>query len=159
MDFKAIFENVATKVDGFARSAARKGEEVAETAKLNIALHSEQKKLEGMYTTLGKLFYEQSKGTDVRVQIKTQIMEIDEQKLTVEELKLSVAETKGKASCIHCGKDIAIDAVYCPACGNSQATGKTCTAEVTNSAADTETGAELFPEAEQLSIFETTDAE
>ena len=124
MDIKSIVENAAAKADSLARAAVKKGGEAAEAVKLNISLRSEQKKLDSMYTTLGKLFYEQVKGTDVRVQVKTQIMEIDEQKLVVEELKLSVAETKGKAACIHCGNDIAIDAIFCPACGQSQASGK-----------------------------------
>ncbi len=132
MDIKSIVESVASKVDSLARTAVKKGEEAAESAKLAISLKSEQKKLDGLFATLGKLFYEQVKGTDVRAQVKAQIMEIDEQKLVIEELKLAVAESKGKASCIHCGSDIAIDAVYCPACGKSQASGKCskATAEV-----------------------------
>ena len=124
MDIRSIVSSAASKIDSLARIAVKKGGEAAESAKLNLTLRSEQKKLDSMFTTLGKLFYEQVKGTDVRTQIKTQIMEIDEQKLVIDELKLTIAEANGKASCIICGSDIEIDAVYCPACGGSQATKK-----------------------------------
>lgn len=124
MDIRTIFNSAASKIDSLARIAVKKGGEAAESAKLNLTLRSEQKKLDTMFVTLGKLFYEQVKGTDVRTQVKTQIMEIDEQKLVIEALKLTIAEANGKASCKSCGNDIEIDAVYCPICGSSQATKK-----------------------------------
>ncbi len=124
MDIRTIVSSAASKLDSLARIAVKKGGEAAESAKLNLALRSEQKKLDTMFTTLGKLFYEQVKGTDVRTQVKAQIMEIDEQKLVIEELKLTIAEANGKATCTSCGNDIEIDAVYCPVCGSSQATKK-----------------------------------
>ncbi len=120
MDIKAIVSNVAAKAESLARTAVKKGGEVAESAKLNIILKSEERKLEGMFSTLGKLFYEQIKGTDVRAQIKTQAMEIDEQKLVIKELKLTITEANGKAKCEFCGNEIEIDAAYCPACGKAQ---------------------------------------
>lgn len=121
MDIKAIVSSVASKAESLARTAVKKGGEVAEAAKLNITLKSEEKKLENMFATLGKLFYEQVKGTDVRAQVKAQVMEIDEQKLVIEELKATIAEAGGKVSCESCGKEIDIDAAYCPTCGKAQA--------------------------------------
>lgn len=121
MDIKAIVSNVASKAEGLARTAVKKGSEVAESAKLTITLKSEERKLENMFSTLGKLFYEQVKGTDVRAQIKAQVMEIDEQKLVIQELKASIDETNGKIKCDSCGKDMDIDAAYCPTCGKAQA--------------------------------------
>ncbi len=120
MDFKAIFDNVANKAGSLAKSAARKTGEVAEQAKLAITAKSEKGKLETMYTTLGKLFYEQVKGTDVRAQVSAQIMEIDEQKLVIEQLTTEMAENNGHILCDGCGKEISFDDAFCPTCGKKQ---------------------------------------
>lgn len=120
MEIKTILDGVANTAGTFAKSAAKKAGEVAETTKLNITLKSEQRKLEGMFTTLGKLFYEQSKGTDVRAQIVAQIMEIDEQKQTIDDLRTILVESTGKVICNSCGKGIDIDDAYCPVCGKKQ---------------------------------------
>lgn len=120
MDIKSIVSNVATKVDSIARTAVKKGGVAANSAKLALSMRSERKKLDGMFSTLGKLFYEQVNGTDVRAQIKAQVMEIEEQKLVIAELKTAMEEAGGKAKCKKCGKLIDIDAAYCPSCGCSQ---------------------------------------
>ena len=120
MEIKSIFDGAASTAGTFAKSAAKKAGEFAESAKLNITLKSEQRKLEGMFTTLGKLFYAQSKGTDVRAQIVAQIMEIDEQKQTIDDLRIILVESTGKVICSSCGKGIDIDSAYCPVCGKKQ---------------------------------------
>lgn len=117
MEFKKIVHTVAGKAGAIAKSAAKKTGEAAGNAKLAITYKSEKIKLEKMFTTLGKLFYEQTAGTDVRAQIVAQIMEINEQKKSIEDIKALMEEVKGKASCPGCGKSISIDAAYCPVCG------------------------------------------
>ncbi len=117
MDFKSIIDNVTTKATEIAKTAVKKTGEAAESAKNAITLKSENNKLEGLFTTLGKLFYEQTKGTDVRAQISAQIMQIDEQKLVIENLRAAMAESSGKMVCDSCGKDIDIDSTFCPVCG------------------------------------------
>lgn len=117
MDFKAFVDNVASKAGSLAKSAAKKTGEVTESAKYAIMLKTEQNKLEGMYTTLGKLFYEQAKGTDIRAQVAAQVMEIDEQKQIIADLKATINENSGKIICEGCGKEIDIDNAFCPDCG------------------------------------------
>ncbi len=117
MDFKSIVDNVTTKASEIAKTAVKKTGEAAESAKNAITLKSENNKLEGLFTTLGKLFYEQTKGTDMRAQIGAQIMQIDEQKLVIENLRAVMAESSGKMVCKFCGKDIDIDSTFCPVCG------------------------------------------
>lgn len=117
MDIKSIVDNVTTKASEIAKTAVKKTGEAAESAKNAIALKSENNKLEELFTTLGKLFYEQTKGTDMRKQISVQIMQIDEQKLVIENLRAIMAESSGKMVCDSCGKDIDIDSAFCPICG------------------------------------------
>ncbi len=129
MDFKYVVNTAAGKVGRFTKVAVRKTGEAAEIAKLQVAFISEKRKLEGMFSTLGKLFYEQVKGTDVRVQIAAQIMEIDEQKISVADLRSAIVAAKGRASCPGCGKPINTEAAYCPSCGEKQFIKKNVTSE------------------------------
>ena len=117
MDIKSMIGNVTNKAGSIAKTAVKKTGEAAESAKLAITLKSEQNKLDRLFTTLGKLFYEQAKGTDVRAQVAAQIMEIDEQKQVIDELKVIIAENNDKIICVSCGKDIDIDDAFCPVCG------------------------------------------
>ena len=129
MDFKYIFNTAAGKVGGFTKAAVKKTGEAAEVAKLRVAFISEKRKLEGMFATLGKLFYEQVKGTDIRVQIAAQVMEIDEQKAVLADLKSAIVNAKGETYCDGCGKPISSHLAYCPSCGAQQFSGKNTAAD------------------------------
>ena len=117
MDIKSIVDDVAAKAGSLAKTAVKKTGEAAEAAKLTLALKSEQKKLDSLFTVLGKLFYEQTKGTDVRAQIVAQIMEIEEQKQIIDDLKATMIENSGKIICDSCGKEIDLEHPFCPECG------------------------------------------
>ena len=117
MDIKSIVNDVTEKAGSLAKSAVKKTGEAAESAKFKFILKSEQNKLDAMFTTLGKLFYEQVKGTDVRVQAAAQIMEIDEQKQIITDLKSAIIESQGKMICGSCGKAIDLEHTFCPECG------------------------------------------
>lgn len=117
MDFKAMIGNVTDKASHLAKSAAKKTGEVAEQAKLSLSVRAEKNKLEEMYTTLGKLFYEQVKGTDVRAQVTAQVMEIDEQKLVIKNLSEEITEYNGQIICDGCGKKMSLEDSFCPNCG------------------------------------------
>ena len=117
MDIKTIAGDVAAKAGSLAKTAVKKTGEAAEAAKLTLLIKSEQKKLDSLFTVLGKLFYEQTKGTDVRAQIVAEIMEIDEQKKIIADLKATMIENSGKIICDFCGKEIDIEHPFCPECG------------------------------------------
>ncbi len=117
MDIKAIVNDVTEKAGSLAKSAVKKTGEAAESAKFRFLMKSEEKKLDAMFTELGKLFYKQVKGTDVRAKTTAQIMEIDEQKQIINDLKSAIIESQGKMICDSCGKAIDIENVFCPECG------------------------------------------
>lgn len=117
MDIKSVVDSVASKASEIAKTAAKKTGEVAESAKLTIALNSEKRKLDELFKELGRLFYEQAKGSDVRIQIAAQVMQIDEQKEVIEDLRDAISAAKGKIACDFCGKEFSVDAAHCPACG------------------------------------------
>ncbi len=151
MDFKYIFNSAAGKVGGFTKAAVRKTGEAAEVAKLRVAFASEKRKLEGMFSTLGKLFYEQVKGTDIRVQIAAQVMEIDEQKAVLAELKSAIVSAKGKTYCQSCQSPISAELAYCPSCGAQQF--------ATKSGSDGETASQKPLSTEDfVSVFKDTTA-
>ena len=92
MEFKSIAKKVAGKAGNIAKSAAKKTGVAANSAKLTLALKNAEIKLNKKFTVLGKLFYEQTKGTDVRTQIVAQIVEINEQKVVIAERKARIDE-------------------------------------------------------------------
>ncbi len=57
MDFNETFENIKTKATEAAQTAATKAKNLAQIAKANIDIRSEQDKQKKAYTELGKLFY------------------------------------------------------------------------------------------------------
>ena len=120
MRIRSAMGSAADKAGDIAASAVKKGSEVIESAKLNFALRSEKKKLERMFSVLGKLLYEQVAGTDVRTQIKAQIMEISEQKLVIEDINSHIKDASGKEECEFCGSYIDVESAYCPNCGRSR---------------------------------------
>lgn len=120
MDIRNAVNSAAGKVGTFTKVAIKKTGEAAETAKLNFALVTEKRKLEKMFSTLGKLFYEQVKGTDLRIQIKAQMLEINEQKAVIASIRSDIVASKGKAECAFCKKPLDVDATYCHNCGKQQ---------------------------------------
>ncbi|MBQ8510796.1 MAG: zinc ribbon domain-containing protein [Clostridia bacterium] len=112
----SFLNKAAENVNAAAKTAAKKTGEVAESAKLTIALKTEQSKLEGLYNQLGKLYYEKAE----EAQLAAQVLEIDEQKVVIEQLKAEIAENSGKVICPGCGKEISVDVAFCPACGTKQ---------------------------------------
>lgn len=57
MDFNETFENIKNKATEAAQTAATKAKNLAQIAKANIDIRSEQDKQKKAYTELGKLFY------------------------------------------------------------------------------------------------------
>ncbi len=114
------FKDFSKKVSDFADKAAKKTGEVTESAKLNIALKTEQNKLNGLFTELGKLCYEKANGADVDGQVSAMVIEIDGQKAEIARIKDEIAANSGKVYCSGCGKEISAEAAFCPLCGAKQ---------------------------------------
>ena len=158
MDFKYIVNTTAGKVGTFTKAAVKKTGEAAEIAKLQVTFISEKRKLERMFSTLGKLFYEQVKGTDVRVQIAAQVMEIDEQKAVIKDLKSAIVAAKGKASCAGCGKPIDAESAYCPSCGAKQFSKKNVTSDKDLSSESAEAQSKPLSTEDFVTTFKNTTA-
>jgi len=137
---KSLWADVSGKAQAAAQTAAKKTGEVAESAKLNITLKTEQQKLGRLFASLGKLYYEKAE----EAQLAAQVMEIDEQKKIIEDLKVVIAEQKGKILCPACGKEIDGDSLFCSGCGAKQEQKKNVT---TDEAAPEAPKAEAAPEA------------
>ncbi|MCI8387245.1 MAG: zinc-ribbon domain-containing protein [Clostridiales bacterium] len=111
-----FFDDLSKNAKSFAEKAVKKTGEVAESAKLTISLKSEESKLEGLFSALGKLCYD--KADDGL--IAAQILEIDEQKTVIAQIKAEIAANSGKSYCAGCGKEISSDSAFCPHCGAKQ---------------------------------------
>jgi len=113
---KAIWGDISGKAQAAAQTAAKKTGEVAESAKLNITLKSEEQKLARLFLGLGKAYYDK----EAEDMMSAKVMEIDEQMKVIADLKVVIAEQKGKILCPACGKEIDGDSLFCNACGAKQ---------------------------------------
>ena len=86
-----FLDDITKSAKSIASKAVKKTGEVAESAKLAIALRSEESKLEGLFAALGKLTYEKA---DAAL-IAAEILEIDEQKNVIKQIKTEIAENSG----------------------------------------------------------------
>lgn len=111
-NLKANLSNVAKKTGEVAEKAVKKGGEVAELAKLNISLKDKENELKKLFTELGMLTYDKAEAAA----IAAKIVDIDDTKAAIELLKSDIASASGKKVC-ECGKEIDIDASFCPFCG------------------------------------------
>lgn len=57
----AFFENLGKKISDVAESTADKAKDLAETAKLNLLVSAEEKKINQYFNEIGQLIFEQDK--------------------------------------------------------------------------------------------------
>lgn len=107
-----VAEKAVKKGGEFAEIAYKKGGEVAELAKLNLSLKEKENELKKLFTELGMLTYDKAEAAE----IAAKIVDIDDLKAAIEGLKSDIAAANGKTVC-KCGKEIEINASFCPFCG------------------------------------------
>lgn len=95
----------------------KKTKNLADSAKINAAISEEEKKLNGLYYQVGKL-YVSLHPTDYQYEfggMMTQIVEI-ESKLA--EYRQQLQQIKGVAPCPKCGAEVPRNSAFCPGCGS-----------------------------------------
>ena len=121
------------------QEAAGKAKDLAEVTKLQLAQKEQERKLEQLYTQLGKCFYESA-----QLEESSEFFEMA-QSITLlrEEIAASKEQQmliKGGVRCAACGTPMEADALFCPNCGAQKETPKEPEA-----AADIEPGKIICP--------------
>lgn len=98
------------------QEAAGKAKDLAEATRLQLAQQEQERKLEHLYTQLGKSFYEKTQveeGSEFYELIQS-ITKIQEEIAASREQQMLL---KGGVRCAFCGTLMEADAIFCPGCG------------------------------------------
>ena len=116
----SFFEKFGEKLTSAGKDVARKTKELADTAKLNMQISSEEDNIKNKYVEIGKLYYELfSSSPDDK--FSEFCNSITESKNKIESLKVQIMEIKGVTKCSKCGAEIAYTATFCSSCGSPNA--------------------------------------
>ncbi|MDR9852440.1 zinc ribbon domain-containing protein [Paenibacillus sp. VCA1] len=104
-----------------ANRATEKAQGAVEISKLNSQIADIEKDMELHFIEMGRVFYEGYSEEDMTLAEKEMLKHCkacDELQEEIEQLRARVAELKNEKLC-KCGRTVALDANFCPACGRS----------------------------------------
>ncbi len=117
----AFWDEITKGAKDAAAFTMKKTEKITSIAKIKLALHSEESKLEKCYSEVGELYYDfQRKGEEHTAEIAALLLEADELNTKVEALKAQLATLQDDVICKECGTQIPVESTFCPVCGKKQ---------------------------------------
>lgn len=117
-DLMINIENIKRSVAGVANKTVKKTGEITNIAKLTMNIKSSEVKLEGIYSSIGRLFYtSHCTGDDSAEEIASYILKADKLTLDIEKLKKELAVLRNVLVCEGCGSEIKADSSFCSYCG------------------------------------------
>ncbi len=114
----ALFNDFKKKVVGTTQSAVKATKDLAESSKLNSQVTDEQRKIEGLYSKLGKLYFEHF-GDQAEQPLKELCDEIKTAQEIITGLQLEIQRVKGIKICPNCGAELALTVGFCSECGTA----------------------------------------
>lgn len=125
-----FFEKMSEKITSTSKEVTQKAKDLAEIAKLNSSINSEQSKIKGFYYNIGERYYLEHKDCEDD-EYQELISAIDACKETISKLEKQIEEIK-KANevtkqatqkiCTNCGNVLQEDELFCPQCGTKYIT-------------------------------------
>ena len=113
MDF---FEKLGKRISDMGSAVAQNTKNLADTASLQKANSDNKKKIEQLYTAIGKAYYEAHKNEADAAEAAT-MAEITALLAQIEENDEKIKQLKGVTKCESCGADVPADAAFCNNCG------------------------------------------
>ncbi|MDD3346796.1 zinc ribbon domain-containing protein [Oscillibacter sp.] len=120
----AFFDELTKKAKDVAAVAADKAKDVAEVAKINVAIAGEQREMDKNYRTIGEWFVSEYEGeipdavrelVDAVTASKARIAELEAGKPSKEEEPFAEEAAPAQKKCPICGAES--DSKFCPQCG------------------------------------------
>ncbi|MDR0919695.1 MAG: zinc ribbon domain-containing protein [Oscillospiraceae bacterium] len=101
---------------GILNNAIKGTKDFTDTARLNALISDDTKQIQGIYTQIGKLFYE-TNVHDESTPIGKLCINIDMCNKRIEEHKKAILDIKGSKKCPNCGASINSTSAFCAKCG------------------------------------------
>lgn len=117
--YMALWEGITKGAKDAASYTVKKTGELTALAKLKIALHGEESKLEKCFEDIGELYYCKEKNAECTcdAQLSELVKAADEIKAKIAELKAEISKLQGTTLCAKCGSCYNGDFAFCPKCG------------------------------------------
>ncbi len=111
-----IFDKITDKIQLGTNIVTSKTKDVINITNLTKQINSEEKRLEKIYSQIGKNFYEAHKSAYINEYSKL-FDEIKNTNELIDKLELEVRKIKGLKICEFCKEEIPAEGTYCPHCG------------------------------------------
>ncbi|MBQ7820827.1 MAG: zinc-ribbon domain-containing protein [Clostridia bacterium] len=110
------FDNIGEKLSKTGKEAVNKTKELAEIAKLTLAVKEEEKKIASAHERIGREYVTRFSGAEDRI-LPEAFDEISASKKEIDSLNERIRVLKGITLCQKCGAEIEADVKYCVKCG------------------------------------------
>lgn len=111
-----FFSNFGKKISNVGQETVKKTKEIAEIGKISSKIKDEEKKLDGLYTELGKKYFSLYSRNQV-AEIQDICSSITESIQKVDAMKKELQLLKGVRICSSCGAEQDNSVAYCSKCG------------------------------------------
>lgn len=111
-----FFSNFGKKISNVGQETVKRTKEIAEISKLSNKIKDEEKKIDGLYTELGKKYFTLYARNQV-AEIKDICSCITESLQVLEAMKKELQLIKGIKICSNCGTEQDNTVAYCSKCG------------------------------------------
>lgn len=119
----AFFDNLGKKMSQVAQTAVEKSKDLAENAKINLAIAAEEREIEKAYKHIGEWYFNNygdncdPSQAETTAKIKASLVKIEEFRAQLDAEEETPAEEKAGKTCPTCGEKVEEDSKFCPACG------------------------------------------
>lgn len=136
----AFFDDLGKKLSQAGQTAVQKTKEMADIAKLNSAISDEEKRIDGSYLEIGKL-YVSLHDAEHEADFDGLIAAIHESEGKIKDYQQQIKDIKGVVKCEKCGAEVPNNAAFCSSCGAPMpvVTPVEAPAEAANEAQETQT--------------------
>lgn len=112
----SFLNNLGQKLSDVSQTTIKKTKDLADTAKLNLNISEEERKIETAYEQIGK-WYVGKHREDADEEVKTWMDAIAASEAKIKECRENIHQMKGMTICPSCGASVDADAAFCSACG------------------------------------------
>lgn len=110
-----LFEKIGDTILTVGKDVTQKAKDVSGIAKLRLDIRAKEDFIKEQYLSLGKAYYEQRKGENVKEEAQFSL--IEEALEDIAHMQRQILELKGARKCPECGAESAETAEYCSVCG------------------------------------------
>ena len=114
----AFFDDLGKKISQAGQSAVQKTKDITEISKYNSAIADEEKKIQTIYSDIGKLYISLYKDSPAD-EFKALVDALKASEKAIETCKEQIKDIKGIVVCEKCGAELTAGTAFCSKCGTA----------------------------------------